>query len=70
MSIVSGVLVRFELKFVTDLIVLPTIIEKEKKCSFSFIQISFWNVYFCLKSCQYISTHFVEVTPMALNIFS
>ena len=30
MTIVSGVLVRFELKFVTDLIVLPTIIEKEK----------------------------------------
>ena len=44
---------------------------KRKKCSFSFMQISFWSVYFCLKICQYISSKFTEVIPpKTLNVAS
>ena len=66
MSIVSDVLVEG----VYPLVPLPSIIGKEKIVP-SVLYKYFWNVYFCLKICQYITSQFVEVTPpKALNVAS
>ena len=59
----------YELKFFTDVIVLPTIIGKEKYVAS--VLISSWNVYFCLKICQYTSSQFADATsPKILNVAS
>ena len=60
-----------ELKFFTDLIVLSSIIGKEKYVASVLYNYLFGMFYFCLKICQYISSQFVEVTPpKTLNVAS
>ena len=62
-AIVEGVL--------TDLIALASVIGKWKYVASVLYKYIFWNVYFCLKVCQYISSKFVEVTTRkTLNVAS
>ena len=56
----------FELKFFTDLKVLPSVIGKEKYVATVLYKYLFGMFISVKKMCQYISSQFVEVTPQKM----